>query len=668
VGSGYLSWLDRLLRRRLAILLALVVALGFAMRYLPFLHVLSIGDTYYQYALTEHVLKQGSLPEVLPLRYYPHGAKLLHKRVLLPYFIAFSYRLVQPFGVSLKDYMIFFPAFFGALAAIPLFFLVKELFDERTAFIAVSIYVILPSSIVRTFAGFVEKESLAGILIYTWLYLFVRSHRSLSLDLSASSLFHSLLSGVFMALSIGTWGGAVYYTLLLATASFIHLLLKQDRALGFSLSAMCASSYALLHLIAPASYPLKSFLLSYEFAPLSYVAFLALLSALTPNLPGRVGRLKPLHVMASALLLSGLAVLYLNLLPKLRGMAEAMLRKSYLRSPLPPPAEALKLTEVPFGASLQLLTPLLLLIPLGFYHLRRSDGEAEFESAFLILWLITGSIAAYIQWRMLFIFAPAASIFIALALSKASSFITSPSKQRDLLILFLALYLASGFMALKVAGLINATNSDAVPYLEEAMKQLHDNTPVDSLVIAWWDYGYMVQALAERATIADPGGGFKRRVHLARIFTSPEDEAVRIIKRYNPYEKPVYLLVTVREVFAYPAIKETAGDEDLDIRMVLGIPRSGDRRRDASRVLRILAEGGSTIYWLNYPSEEEFDVIYMPNLDNPATVDNLLPRLLPFYEIPGHDPRNLRLFGLGEGLEHFKLVWDNGYAFIYRVQ
>ena len=54
---------------------------------------------------------------------------------------------------------------------------------------------------------------------------------------------------------------------------------------------------------------------------------------------------------------------------------------------------------------------------------------------------------------------------------------------------------------------------------------LRDNTPEDSRVMAWWDYGYQITGIANRTTIAD--GNTWNHEHIAllgRCLTSPEKE------------------------------------------------------------------------------------------------------------------------------------------------
>uniref|UniRef100_A0A7S1GAA0 dolichyl-diphosphooligosaccharide--protein glycotransferase n=1 Tax=Bicosoecida sp. CB-2014 TaxID=1486930 RepID=A0A7S1GAA0_9STRA len=70
----------------------------------------------------------------------------------------------------------------------------------------------------------------------------------------------------------------------------------------------------------------------------------------------------------------------------------------------------------------------------------------------------------------------------------------------------------------------------------EAYWWLRDNTPEDSRVMAWWDYGYQIAGVANRTTIAD--GNTWNHEHIAtlgRALTSPEKEAHRMIRHLADY-------------------------------------------------------------------------------------------------------------------------------------
>jgi len=70
----------------------------------------------------------------------------------------------------------------------------------------------------------------------------------------------------------------------------------------------------------------------------------------------------------------------------------------------------------------------------------------------------------------------------------------------------------------------------------EAYWWLRDNTPEDSRVMAWWDYGYQINGVANRTTIAD--GNTWNHEHIAtlgRCLTSPEKKAHESIRHLADY-------------------------------------------------------------------------------------------------------------------------------------
>jgi len=60
----------------------------------------------------------------------------------------------------------------------------------------------------------------------------------------------------------------------------------------------------------------------------------------------------------------------------------------------------------------------------------------------------------------------------------------------------------------------------------EPLEWLKNNTPEDSVVAAWWDYGYWITTMSDRATIADNFTTNSTRIKLiAKTLLSPPDEA-----------------------------------------------------------------------------------------------------------------------------------------------
>mmetsp|Transcript_42044 Transcript_42044/g.101076 ORF Transcript_42044/g.101076 Transcript_42044/m.101076 type:complete len:877 (-) Transcript_42044:151-2781(-) len=70
----------------------------------------------------------------------------------------------------------------------------------------------------------------------------------------------------------------------------------------------------------------------------------------------------------------------------------------------------------------------------------------------------------------------------------------------------------------------------------EAYWWLRDNTPEDSRILAWWDYGYQITAIANRTTIAD--GNTWNHEHIAllgKALTASEEEGYEIARQLADY-------------------------------------------------------------------------------------------------------------------------------------
>eukprot|EP00924_Labyrinthula_sp_SR-Ha-C_P005826 maker-scaffold_14-snap-gene-6.51-mRNA-1 protein AED:0.04 eAED:0.04 QI:0/0.33/0.42/1/0.66/0.57/7/762/737 len=70
----------------------------------------------------------------------------------------------------------------------------------------------------------------------------------------------------------------------------------------------------------------------------------------------------------------------------------------------------------------------------------------------------------------------------------------------------------------------------------EAYWWLRDNTPEDSRILSWWDYGYQIAGIANRTTLAD--GNTWNHEHIAtigRILTAPPKEAHKLARHLADY-------------------------------------------------------------------------------------------------------------------------------------
>lgn len=94
---------------------------------------------------------------------------------------------------------------------------------------------------------------------------------------------------------------------------------------------------------------------------------------------------------------------------------------------------------------------------------------------------------------------------------------------------------------------------------QNAMSWVRENTPEDSIFVHWWDYGYWVQYLGERATITDGGhaNGFWDHLIGRYVLTTPNPaSALSFMKAH----KVSYLLIDQTDLGKYAAYSKIGSD------------------------------------------------------------------------------------------------------------
>ncbi|MEK6927735.1 MAG: STT3 domain-containing protein [Nanoarchaeota archaeon] len=95
---------------------------------------------------------------------------------------------------------------------------------------------------------------------------------------------------------------------------------------------------------------------------------------------------------------------------------------------------------------------------------------------------------------------------------------------------------------------------------QKAMSWVRNNTPVNSVFVHWWDYGYWVQSIGERATVVDGGhpGGFNWNHFVGRyvLTTSNPITALSFMKSHNVN----YLLIDPTDIGKYGAFSSIGSD------------------------------------------------------------------------------------------------------------
>jgi hypothetical protein len=98
---------------------------------------------------------------------------------------------------------------------------------------------------------------------------------------------------------------------------------------------------------------------------------------------------------------------------------------------------------------------------------------------------------------------------------------------------------------------------------QKAMAWVRDSTPKEAVFSHWWDYGYWLQSIGERATVLDGGNAIVYWDHLLgrHVLTGQdESEALEFLKTH----KATYLLIDSTDIGKYPAYASIGSDENYD--------------------------------------------------------------------------------------------------------
>ena len=171
---------------------------------------------YAQY-LSEH----GQLMAVDMLRYYPQGFTGISEFRVLTYFIVYFHKFLSIFSssITLEFVHVIYPPVAFVLGIIALFFLMRKIFEWKTALLTCAFLTVLPAYLYRTMAGFSDKEALAMVFMYLGLFLFVSFFMEKKFK---KAVLYAIAAGITIALLWLTWGGVGFA--LLTIGAFVLLL------------------------------------------------------------------------------------------------------------------------------------------------------------------------------------------------------------------------------------------------------------------------------------------------------------------------------------------------------------------------------------------------------------------------------------------------------------
>ncbi len=203
------------------------------------------------------------------------------------------------------------------------------------------------------------------------------------------------------------------------------------------------------------------------------------------------------------------------------------------------------------------------------------EGGIPANSVIIILfsWMAVMLVVGRSTTRLFFAIAPLVSLLAGYFIVKtAKLLITKKHEEISTVILIgmLIISVGAGVFGVytsytSISSQAKYTGPSANAQWQNAMKWVREDTPKNALFVHWWDYGYWVQELGKRATVADGGhaeGAYNGDYKIGRyVLTTPNPAtALSFFKTMNTS----YLLIDQSDLGKYPAYSKIGGGNVAD--------------------------------------------------------------------------------------------------------
>ena len=517
-------------------------------------------DPFFNYRATTFLLENG-LQEYLDwhdhLSWYPDGRDVSATSQVMLHVTAAAAYTIFGFGVSLYDFVIVLPVVFGSLTTIVMFALVRTIAGSTAGLFASLLFSMSLPIILRGTLGWFKSEPLGLFYGLIAAYLFLSSMGASDRRAVASRMAGG---GIMLGFGIASWGGIQFFVLILGIFLLALVFLRRDVGLVWSVPVF-----------------VSSFLFTVMFFERPGLDFVFGLGGIALVVPTAFfvaccmiwRKSQPENVTRNCLVLLLGVVLLGSLLLVVNWEAELVNIPSsrYISAINPFHAGSNTLTEsVSEHTTTSILESfffhsiLMVFAALGAWIIlgKRTGRAGYLRTEMIAFALILGMAGVYVSsaFIRLEVFASISVIVLSsIGLSVLVREITNNhtlGESRHILrnrgiksafftgiiLLLLIPFLmpaSANWIALTSAPptILNGGTFYSVGTNDwlESLDWIRNNTPDDSVIAAWWDYGYWISTVSERATLADNSTIDSDKIKvLAKMFLSTPDEAWRMLQ------------------------------------------------------------------------------------------------------------------------------------------
>ncbi len=533
-------------------------------------------DPFFNYRATEFIVDNGvdAYFEWHDDRsWYPYGRNVSETSQVMLHVTAASLYKIFGMGSDLYDFTIMFPVVFGSLSVIVIFALVRVFAGTTAGLFASMFFAVSLPIILRGGLGWFKSEPLGIFFVLLGLYLFFSGIKYNKGKIS----FAKIISGaLFVVFALSAWGGTQFFIIPLGLFFLALPFMRSDHK--FIIWAIPLFSFTLILLTLIFERPSTSFVLGYGGIALILPTVFLIICCLIKKISSVEKQLRNSVIFLGASILGGIGLISSGFisLPTFRyqnAVNPFLLSESALTDSV---SEHVTTT---LETSFQFLSVFLIFAGIGIWFIfnnfrnNTQNKEKFITNDMLVFVLLTAIFGVYTS-----------SAFIRLELFASISVIILSSIGLSILIKHLfnntennarnnsvksLIKISSIFViiCLLVIPLVLPQNTNWVDYAKypatilnggssynvvhgdwpHALNWMKSNTPSDSVIFSWWDYGYWITTIGDRISLADNATLVDHQIEkIGYMFFKNEDDAwVQLTEPPTTIFNPAYNGLTI---------------------------------------------------------------------------------------------------------------------------
>ena len=536
-----------------------ILALSFSVSFLLRSQAADFGfelnefDPFFNYRATQYMVDNGIDAYFQwddALSWYPTGRDVSSNSQVVLHLTAATTYWIFGGGSDLYDFTILFPVIFGSLSAIVLFALVRVIGGTTAGLFSALLFSVSLPILIRGPIGWFKSEPLGLFLSLLAIYLLLSGISSQNKKIVFGKI---IAAGIFTAFSISAWGGNQFFIIPIGLFFIALPFLRNDHkfiiwaiplytittvliSLGFErVSSNFIFGLGGLSLIVSTLFLIACIFIqnkSSKNKTRNGLLFLVALLVITPSI---------MIIDSDSQFLPSASFRYLNAL------------NPFLTTSIPLVDSVAEHATTTIAQSFSFHSVLMIFSGIGIWLIIKNvqnKNSSFIKNDMLAFSLIIGIAGVYVgsTFVRLEVFTSIAVIILAslglTALTK--EFFKNKSDNKKSIGKLIKLPFVTGIIILLIIPLVYPVGADlftisktpptilnggtAFPVSTtdwlDSMEWLKNNTPKDAVVAAWWDYGYWIQTMGERATLADNSTISTAKIeNIARMLLNNPDEA-----------------------------------------------------------------------------------------------------------------------------------------------